>query len=650
MQNTQLESLSEGDAELATICIATGPGEGIQAMQLIVRDENAVEQYGEYPKPVTFEQAVNLADLERLAREYLEQNNGPLQALSVRAAFESGYDPDIEQGDTVTFASVEAGLNVTERIVEINYDADGVSFSLKAPKADLTQAILDKFDEGDRAARALGLPAPVGFSVTGARPGVRLKFNPYVGSRAQGVEIHASLKPNFSPDAGTLVRRTGDTEVHLASVSFLPLGTRWYLKVASYAGAERGEFTDELSAIAGYITTDVLDPSIEEKLDQAASDQRIGELIEEVNEGQIFTGTVASFSVDGITDVLTNFVTKGVKPGWNFKLLSGPLKYRAFTVTAVSASEVKLSPNVPSNIILSGSTYELASSPRITTLGTTGIVVELSKPPSESTFSSIKQMSNEIALAVVRDAGRYAQLSILEDELDLRVVKGDMISAINLDPAGVRIVGNRIQLSGDTQISGNLAITGGKSELGNRVRVLDAGNGEKVALGNISGKPWGSGFLPANTWGVWGDGAGAYLRGYMQLVGAGDWRFSLGSEFVGAYGTVDITANVTLDGGGSPPRPNIAPTNLVAGESFVMTFSVHDVTQGNGLLHGYSCHHQAQVNGGGFRDWQNRNEITKDTIINAVRAACMVRVYNPTDSGRTLSAFMGFSFQIYRIG
>ena len=610
-------------------------------MQLIVRDEAACAQYGEYPKPVTFAQAVNLADLERLALEYLEQNSGPLEALTVKAAFEAGYDPQIEQGDTVTFASLDAGINVTERIVEINYDADGVSFSLKAPKADLTQAILDKFDEGERAARALGLPAPVGFAVTGARPGVRLKFNPFVGSRAQGTEIHASLEPNFTPDALTFVKRTSDTEVHLSAVSHLPLGTRWYLKVASYAGAERGEFTEELSAIAGYITTDVLDPSIEEKLDKAASDERISELLEEVEQGKIYTGTVGSFSVDAVTDFNQDFGALGVQPGWNLKLLSGPLKYRSFTVTGAVGNTLTVSPNIPSNIILSGSTYEVASSPRITTLGTTGIVVELSKPPSESTFSSIKQMSDEIALAVVRDQEQYAQLSILEDELDLRVVKGDMISAINLDPAGVRIVGNRIQLSGDTQVTGNLAITGGVSGTGNRVRVLDSGNQEQTAFGYIAGRPWGSDVLPANTWGMWAQNGGVYLRGVPKLVSVGS---------VDAYFdqlTVRPTDSPTLN---KTKVISTVPFDVKKGERIFVQLSLSRVTTDPYIvLSGIYLTPLLDV-GAGFINISETFIANSPTRVNRFGAEFSLEIRNDSQLTRNVLAFVIASYQIYTVG
>lgn len=43
----------------------------------------------------------------------------------------------------------------------------------------------------------------------------------------------------------------------------------------------------------------------------------------------------------------------------------------------------------------------------------------------------------------------------------------------------------------------------------------------RVAIGDIGGKPWGDGALPAGTAGIWGDQAGLYLRGYARLLTAG---------------------------------------------------------------------------------------------------------------------------------
>ncbi len=43
----------------------------------------------------------------------------------------------------------------------------------------------------------------------------------------------------------------------------------------------------------------------------------------------------------------------------------------------------------------------------------------------------------------------------------------------------------------------------------------------KIRIGDISGKPWGNSFLPAETSGLWGDEASIYMRGYPRLIVAG---------------------------------------------------------------------------------------------------------------------------------
>lgn len=646
--NAELTTLTEGDSELCNIILATSAGDGIQAMQLILRNQDSVDFYGEYPKPVTFAQAVSEADLRVLALAYLEQHSNPLETLQVRTAFEEGYDPYIECGDKVTFTSKEAGIKVTERIAAITHGLDGVTFDLKLPRADFPSTLHDQLSEEDRKKRALGLPAPQAFTCITARPGVRLKVNPYVGSRAQGVEIHASLEPNFEPDSLTFVRKTADTEVHLSAVQHLPLAARWYVKVAAYAGAERGEFTEELSAIAGYITTDVLDPKIEEALDQAAADERIAEIIEEVKTGKIFTGKVSAWSVDSVSDTSKNFVTEGVAQGWSLKFLSGPLQYRAYTVTGVpSASTVTITPTLGSGLLLAGSDYELSSSPKLTTLGTTGVVVELSKPPGQSTFSSIKQMSDEIALSVVRDAEQYSQLALLEDEIDLRVVKGDMVASLNLDPTGVRISGKRLQLDGETSVNGNLAITGGPTgTYGNRIRVLDIGNQEQMAFGYITGRPWGSGVLPTNTWGIWAQNGGVFMRGVPRIVAVGRL------DFIQLDFGLSVPGNEFKTGSWNREITEIPDLELKAGEKLVVALDVMgvDVSTGQSLV-GHKVSPIIKV--GGSSSWSNLYvpaTFQSNTTVNAVGADFFIRARNPNSSSETLRFYFDVGYQVYIVG
>ena len=89
--------------------------------------------------------------------------------------------------------------------------------------------------------------------------------------------------------------------------------------------------------------------------------------------------------------------------------------------------------------------------------------------------------------------------------------------AIAIDEQGIRArrySDNRQVLNFNTN-TGNLAIAGDLTGSAG-----DFANG-KVRIGDIAGKPWGDGTLPSGTAGIWGEGAGLYLRGYARLLDAG---------------------------------------------------------------------------------------------------------------------------------
>src|SRR5690606_40682057 len=55
----------------------------------------------------------------------------------------------------------------------------------------------------------------------------------------------------------------------------------------------------------------------------------------------------------------------------------------------------------------------------------------------------------------------------------------------------------------------------------NAVVIRDELGDVRAAFGNIQGYPWGSGVLGPDTYGMHGDRAGVYMRGYARLLG---WR------------------------------------------------------------------------------------------------------------------------------
>jgi hypothetical protein len=72
---------------------------------------------------------------------------------------------------------------------------------------------------------------------------------------------------------------------------------------------------------------------------------------------------------------------------------------------------------------------------------------------------------------------------------------------------------------------GKISAGGGNVQFGADGLEIKDTNATRVFLGNIGGKRWGDGELPPNTYGLWGDRAGVYLRGYPRVISWGyvDW-------------------------------------------------------------------------------------------------------------------------------
>src|SRR5690606_2441015 len=68
--------------------------------------------------------------------------------------------------------------------------------------------------------------------------------------------------------------------------------------------------------------------------------------------------------------------------------------------------------------------------------------------------------------------------------------------------------------------AGSLTPDGLTAVVGNALVTTD-GTQDRVAVGDISGRPWGSGVLAHGTYGLWGDRAGLYLNGYPKLIKRG---------------------------------------------------------------------------------------------------------------------------------
>lgn len=100
-------------------------------------------------------------------------------------------------------------------------------------------------------------------------------------------------------------------------------------------------------------------------------------------------------------------------------------------------------------------------------------------PPSlETGFGSMKKAGTTFLSSAVN--GTLAQVSVNQAEIELKVSKSGVISAINLSSEGVNIAGDRITLDGDTVFSADCEIHG---EL---KMTRTSGNLERIEIGSFS--------------------------------------------------------------------------------------------------------------------------------------------------------------------
>lgn len=652
----ELQTLKESDTLITNVLHASGPGTGLGKLFTVAQDDASVEQYGAYVRAVSFDAAVNIADLEAKARAYLDEHRTPLETLALKVVIQPD-DPGIEMGDRVPYAA--EGIYISERVMGIEWQPGGAVLHMKTPFHSPVDGLLDPDEAENREKRALGLPPPVGFVVETAQPGLRLKFNPFVDSRAQGVEIHVALREEdlYNLNEETFIKRTSETEVHLSKAGNLLLNQRWFVCIRAYAGSEVGEESRILSALAGFIT-DVIDPSIEERLDQIAADERfesiaaeVEGIATEVRDTRIILGTVSGVFEDVFRDDVKDFVALEVRPGWELRFPSGPLARRVYTVTEVAPPDkgeqadkkryLVIDPPFPAAINLVNVPYELSNG-RGTTIGTSDIVINLSGDGTASGFSavsqtanqllntvadldgsaalsqftSIRQLSDDITLLNADVNGNYAQIALLNGEIDLRVSKDNVVASLNLDPTGVRISGQKIQLNGSVAVTGNIDITK-SGQTAYRLQTRASDDSVQTAIGNLQGLAWGSGVLPNPTFGVWA--RKGYFKEYLLNQGVKFQTYESSFPAVGREINLDVWSQYY-----SLSTKNYA---IPAGRQLHFTHSLTSIFSppAQAVMRGYTVEYSYLRSG----LWYNvgfGNVIAGGITINGVRARAMMKM------------------------
>ena len=144
--NIEIASLGDGDDSLVNILTAQGPGRGINRLEITLRDEASIQEYGPYPnrEPVEFN-IETLAELQQKAQEYLDEHSTPQMDFAITVVFEHGQEPNYGLGDTVRVADPDTGIIAETRIVTEarEYGASGLTVNLELgkPSFTLTEAI-----------------------------------------------------------------------------------------------------------------------------------------------------------------------------------------------------------------------------------------------------------------------------------------------------------------------------------------------------------------------------------------------------------------------------------------------------------------------------------------------------------------------------
>lgn len=243
---SELITLTDSTEGFCNIVVARGPGTGIMRMTVTLRNQASIDQYGPRVREQVFSGAVSLADLTAQAQAYLDEASDAsrFQEISVRV---SGEDvPQFHVGQKVRVSDPQLGFTTVAPVQEVEWTPGAATLHLGQPPVNLLDLINRDRDE-ERKEQSLGLPVPVGLRASGVPRGIEVYVNPYLQSRAVGVDIHASTEKGFTPDVSTQkIKAAGTTFI----INALSPGVRYYLKARAYD--ERGDvsgWTEEVSAV-----------------------------------------------------------------------------------------------------------------------------------------------------------------------------------------------------------------------------------------------------------------------------------------------------------------------------------------------------------------------------------------------------------------
>jgi len=249
--NMEITSLGDDDEELCNVLTAYSPGRGINRMELTLRDDVSVAEFGEYPKAVEFE-AETLTELQNKAEEYLEEHSNPKTNFEIFAAFDFEHEPEYGLGDKVRVADPDTGIVTATRIMSETrqFGDSGLSVHLELGKAGLN---LQRILERKPAKETVEPETPTGVYAKSIIAGIVAGCSMPKGDWGY-TECHMSPFRGFIPTTSTIKARGRQTRFEITG---LEMGKRYYIKLVHVSSLGNPSIPSmEISAVASFVPVD----------------------------------------------------------------------------------------------------------------------------------------------------------------------------------------------------------------------------------------------------------------------------------------------------------------------------------------------------------------------------------------------------------
>jgi len=285
MINATIDKITINEDELYNRIKAYGPGDGINRAAITREDASSIAQYGVREEVFDVPTATDFDDFVAKVDAHLEVVKDPVTEIEITFFYDTDRGPggqifegealthdgevieyyrfgderEIKRGDTIRIVSKSLNLNTTGVIEELDWEPGQVSLSIGSKRYNLLDVVFEEESRRERQEAALGLERPISFRAESGNPGCVVGLNPYVSPRAVGVEIYGSQTQGFTPDRETLLFKGTSSRVELQQL--IP-PNEYYFRARSYdASGNFSDFTDEVSANAGYLTGNGIEPS-----------------------------------------------------------------------------------------------------------------------------------------------------------------------------------------------------------------------------------------------------------------------------------------------------------------------------------------------------------------------------------------------------